>query len=100
MEAPTLRSAERIDQTLHTIALVCIQLRAICSAWRTSRAATCLIYLEHAVIVDVDFANPAKIREKTDKLECSEQELAEAIDQVGPYPAAVALTLGRLEVVM
>lgn len=43
----------------------------------------------------IDLSNEAKVREMTDKLQCSEVELAEAVDKVGPQPVAVALFLGR-----
>ncbi|MBA4011018.1 MAG: hypothetical protein C0481_04055 [Phenylobacterium sp.] len=48
----------------------------------------------------IDLANPTKVREITEKLDCSEAELADAVDQVGPHPVAVALKLGRPEVVI
>jgi hypothetical protein len=43
----------------------------------------------------IDLANPDKVREITEKLDCSEQELADTVDQVGAHPVAVALKLGR-----
>lgn len=48
----------------------------------------------------IDLANPDKVREITEKLDCSEQELADAVDQVGPHPVAVALKLGKPEAVI
>lgn len=43
----------------------------------------------------IDLANPAKVREMTHKLDCSEEDLATAVNQVGPQPVAVAIFLGR-----
>jgi hypothetical protein len=43
----------------------------------------------------IDLTNPAKVREMTHKLECSEAELAEAVEAVGPQPVGVAIYLGR-----
>ena len=43
----------------------------------------------------IDLANPVKVREMTGKLECSEDELAQAVDKVGAQPVAVAIFLGR-----
>lgn len=43
----------------------------------------------------IDLANPAKVREMTQKLDCSADDLAEAVDKVGPQPVAVAIYLGR-----
>ncbi|CAN7607057.1 DUF3606 domain-containing protein [Phenylobacterium sp. LjRoot164] len=45
----------------------------------------------------IDLTNPAKVREMTDKLDCSEEDLADAVGQVGPQPVAVAIFLGRLD---
>ena len=43
----------------------------------------------------IDLANPEKVREMTEKLDCSEADLVDAVAQVGPHPVAVALRLGR-----
>lgn len=43
----------------------------------------------------IDLSDPAKVREMTDKLECSQAELAEAVERVGPQPVAVAIFLGK-----
>ena len=48
----------------------------------------------------IDLANPEKVREITEKLDCSAEELADAVDQVGSNPVAVALILGRPEAVI
>lgn len=48
----------------------------------------------------IDLGNPAKIREMTERLDCSEQELVDAVEQVGAHPVAVALKLGRPEAVI
>ncbi|KQW67014.1 hypothetical protein ASE17_19660 [Phenylobacterium sp. Root77] len=43
----------------------------------------------------IDLRNPAKVREMTEKLDCSEDDLVEAVERVGPQPVAVAIFLGR-----
>lgn len=45
----------------------------------------------------IDLSNEAKVREMTHKLECSPEELVEAVEKVGSQPVAVALFLGRSE---
>lgn len=35
----------------------------------------------------IDLRNPAKVREMTEKLDCSEDDLVEAVERVGPQPA-------------
>lgn len=43
----------------------------------------------------IDLSNEAKVREMTQKLDCSEKELAEAVKKVGAQPVAVAIFLGK-----
>lgn len=49
----------------------------------------------HALI---DLADPTMVRQATQQLGCSEEELAEAVGKVGAQPVAVALYLGRPDV--
>lgn len=43
----------------------------------------------------IDLSNEAKVAEVTEKLECSEEELAAAVEKVGANPVAVAIYLER-----
>jgi len=43
----------------------------------------------------IDLSNEAKVTEMTQKLDCSEEELAQAVEKVGPQPVAVAIFLGK-----
>lgn len=43
----------------------------------------------------IDLANEAKVAEMTRKLDCSAEELAQAVETVGAQPVAVAIYLGR-----
>jgi hypothetical protein len=47
----------------------------------------------------IDLSNAAKVDEITKKLECSEDELAAAVDKVGDHPVAIALYLNRPQLV-
>lgn len=47
----------------------------------------------------IDLSNREKVREVTSKLNCSEDELAAAVDKVGDHPVAVAIYLSRPQVV-
>lgn len=43
----------------------------------------------------IDLSDPAMVRELTEKLDCSQDELAQAVEKVGPQPVAVAIYLGK-----
>ncbi len=43
----------------------------------------------------IDLSNEAKVSEVTEKLECSEEDLAAAVEKVGDNPIAVAIYLER-----
>lgn len=43
----------------------------------------------------IDLSNEAKVVEMTEKLDCSHEELVQAIEKVGPQPVAVAIFLGK-----
>lgn len=43
----------------------------------------------------IDLTNEAKVSEMTRKLECSPEELARAVETVGPQPVGVAIFLGK-----
>ena len=43
----------------------------------------------------IDLSNEAKVSELTEKLECSEEELAAAVEKVGDNPIAVAIFMER-----
>lgn len=43
----------------------------------------------------IDLSNEAKVAEMLAKLECTPEDLQAAVDTVGPQPVAVAIFLGR-----
>lgn len=45
----------------------------------------------------IDLSNELKVREMTEKLDCTTEDLTAAVEQVGTQPVAVALFLGRPE---
>jgi hypothetical protein len=47
----------------------------------------------------IDLSSAVKVAEMSEKLDATPQELAEAIEKVGPQPVAVAIFLGRPDAV-
>lgn len=47
----------------------------------------------------IDLADEAKVKQVTEALDATHEELAEAIEKVGPQPVAVAIFLGRPDAV-
>ena len=47
----------------------------------------------------IDLSNEGKVAEMIEKLDTTPEELAEAVEKVGPQPVAVAIFLGRPDAV-
>ena len=47
----------------------------------------------------IDLADAAKVKQVTEALDATHEELVEAVEKVGPQPVAVAIFLGRPEAV-
>lgn len=48
----------------------------------------------------IDLADAAQVKQVTEALDATHEELAEAIDKVGSQPVAVAIYLGRPDAVL